>query len=148
MRPDDSITQLIEGIKAGDYSPDLPDRNGLWRLLSVTTSREAVDRFRHEQRQKRRFQGESSTLDNDSHAGTHRMDRICGPDPTPELAAMLVEDCERLLRPLEPDLRTMAVCRLEGRTNREIARRRRCSLSTVERRMQLIRKKWGWELPS
>jgi len=186
MQPDDSITQLIEKIKAGDEeaahvlwnrcfpqlvrlahgkladrgtrmadeedvairvldsfiravagdcSPDLRDRSGLWRLLSVTTFREAVDRIRDEQRQKPRVQGESCTLDNGSQAGTHPMDRICGRDPTPGLAAMLGESCERLLGRLEPDLRTMVVRRLEGRTNREIARPCSCSLPTGERHM-------------
>ena len=147
---DVALSALYSFIRAAakDRFPDLRDRNGLWRLLSVMTFRKVVDRIRHEQRQKRRVQGESAMLDNGSQPDTHPMDRICGPDPTPELAALFAEDYERLLGLLEPDLRKMAVYKLEGHTNREIAQRCGCSLPTVERRMQLIRKKWGRELPS
>jgi DNA-directed RNA polymerase specialized sigma24 family protein len=131
---------------ADDHFPEVRDRNDLWRLLSVMTFRKTVDRIRHEQRQKRQAQGESAIINEGFQSGIRPMDRVCAPDPTPELAATLAEDCQRLLGLLEGDLQTMAVCKLEGYTNREIAEQCGCSVSTVERRLHLIRKKWRREL--
>ena len=133
---------------AEDRFADLHDRDGLWRLLSVMTYRKAVDLIRHEDRQKRRVLGESAILDDGSESQACPMDQLPGPDPTPELAAELAEACERLLGMLPPDLQAIAIWRLEGRTNREIAERCGCSVPTVERRLHLIRKKWEQEKPS
>ena len=47
----------------------------------------------------------------------------------------------------DADLRALAIAKMEGYTNQEIAERLDCSLRTVERRLHLIRKKWGRELP-
>lgn len=63
----------------------------------------------------------------------------------PELAALMAEECRRLLvrldrRLQDPGLRALAVDNLIGYTNHEIARRRGCSVRTVERQLKLIRK--------
>ncbi len=117
-------------------------------MLSVMTYRKVVDRIRYDERQKRRVEGESAIGNNDSQAGPHPMDRTCGDDPTPELAVMLAEDCQRLLGLLEPDLQHLALRKMEGYRNREIADQCACAVPTIERRLRLIRKKWGRELPS
>ncbi|MHC4405382.1 MAG: RNA polymerase sigma factor, partial [Planctomycetota bacterium] len=52
------------------------------------------------------------------------------------------ENCQRLLDCLTPDLQTLALSKLEGYTNREIADQLDCSTPTIERRLKLIRKKW------
>ena len=133
---------------ADDRFPDLLDRDGLWRLLSVMTYRKAVDLIRHEDRQKRRVLGESVILEDGSGSQGCPMDQLPGPDPTPELAAELAEACERRLGLLNADLQAIAIWKLEGRTNREIAERCGCSVPTVERSLHLIRKKWKLEKPS
>ena len=66
------------------------------------------------------------------------------PSP-PELAVLMAEECRRFLvrldlRLKDPDLRALAVDNMIGYTDREIARRRGCSVRTVERRLKLIRK--------
>lgn len=142
-----SVLDSFIRAAADERFPDLRDRIGLWRLLSVMTFRKAVDRIRHEQRQKRRVQGESAILGNGSEDGAHPLDRIPGPDPTPDLPDELGEECQRLLGLLDPDLRAIAVSKLEGCTNREIARHCGCSVPTIERRLRRIRKKWERELP-
>lgn len=54
---------------------------------------------------------------------------------------MLAEEVETLLARLKtPVLRQVAVWKLEGYTNAEIADRQACSLPTVERRLAMIRK--------
>jgi DNA-directed RNA polymerase specialized sigma24 family protein len=54
---------------------------------------------------------------------------------------LLAEELESLLARLrEPALRQVAMWKLEGYTNAEIAQRQGCSLPTVERRLALIRR--------
>jgi DNA-directed RNA polymerase specialized sigma24 family protein len=61
---------------------------------------------------------------------------------------MMVEERQRLLELLDdPDLEALAVAKMEGYTNEEIAERFGCSVRTVERRLRLIRKKWQQEEP-
>ena len=60
-------------------------------------------------------------------------------EPSPELAAILADECRRLFDALpEPSLREAARMRLEGYTDREIAAVQNCGLSTVERRLRTI----------
>ncbi len=42
-----------------------------------------------------------------------------------------------------PTLRSIAVLRMEGYSNDEIASRNDCSISTVERKLRLIRREWS-----
>ena len=64
-------------------------------------------------------------------------------DPTPAVAAVLNEALEQRLRDLpEPDLRQVALMKLEGYTNHEIAEALKCGERSVERKLNLIRKRW------
>jgi hypothetical protein len=65
--------------------------------------------------------------------------------PTPEEAAAVAEETERRLAQLPADLRRIALWKLEGYTNAEIAARpeMRCAERTVERKLRLIRETWG-----
>ena len=61
-------------------------------------------------------------------------------EPTPELAAQVVEECRRRLRGLADDnLRAAAVDKMEGYDNAEIAQRQGCTTSTIERKLAPIR---------
>ena len=67
------------------------------------------------------------------------------PEPTPEFVAMVEEEWERLLSMLDrggPDLRQLALLKLENLTHEEIAGRLACGLRTVERKLRLIRSLW------
>jgi DNA-binding NarL/FixJ family response regulator len=56
----------------------------------------------------------------------------------------VAEECEHLLARLaDPRLRRVAEWKMEGYTNSEIARELGCVESTVERKLQLIRRIWG-----
>ena len=65
-----------------------------------------------------------------------------GDDLSPELAAMMAEECHRLFDRLTPDLQALALAKMEGSSNEEIARRLGCSVRTVERRLHLVRTMW------
>ena len=67
-------------------------------------------------------------------------------EPTPDEAVEVAEECERLLNQLkDPKLRQVALWKLEGYTNEEIAKSLGCVLRTVERKLQAIREIWEKE---
>ena len=124
--------------------PDLKDRDGLWALLVVITVRKSADQVKHQQRVKEgggKVHGDSALRAADGNSGAGGFDALEGDDPTPEEAAILAEEVENLLGRLrDPRLRQVAVWKLEGYTNAEIAQRQACSLPTVERRLVIIRR--------
>jgi DNA-directed RNA polymerase specialized sigma24 family protein len=67
---------------------------------------------------------------------------IVGTEPSPELAVMVAENCERLLDMLDASQRRIALLKLEGHSNAEIAQRLDCGVRTVERRLELTRRVW------
>jgi DNA-directed RNA polymerase specialized sigma24 family protein len=121
--------------------PQLHDRNNLWRLLAVITARKAGRLLRDEARQKRG--GAVSTTGDDQAA---LLERVFSREPSPELAAQVTEEYERLLALLGDDvLRLVAVWRMEGHSVEEIGDKIRCSPRSVKRKLQLIRSLWEQE---
>jgi len=126
--------------------PELKDRDNLWALFARITIYKVADLLERNLALKRgggQVRGDSALAygaDNDSGAG---FDGIEGSDLTPSLAAMLADEVEHSLKRLEdpsdPDLRKIAVWKMEGDTNAEIAGKLGCSVPTVERRLRLIR---------
>jgi DNA-directed RNA polymerase specialized sigma24 family protein len=127
--------------------PQLDDRNNLWQLLVVITVRKAVDLRERETRQKRgggKVAGESA-LDHliGLEEGGAGIDQVVGAEPTPQLDAQVADEVQRLLGLLPTDeVRSVALSKLEGYTNAEIADRLGCAEATVERRLNLIRSLW------
>lgn len=123
---------------------DLSGRDDLWRLLVTMTVRKAANRVKHECRQKRgggRVVGEAALGGTDPVSDPFA--RIVGREPSPELAAMMVDECRRLLGSLRDDsLRRVALLKMEGYDNEEIATRLNCGLRTVERKLGAIRATW------
>ena len=121
--------------------PDLFDRDDLWRLLVVITSRKASSESRRRNRQKRgagMVRNESAFDDEDE-----LLARAVGVEPTPESAAIVVEQYQRLLDLLGDDtLRKVAVWRMEGFQSDEIAEKHGCARRTVARQLALIRTIW------
>ncbi len=136
---------LCRGAAKGQF-PRLSDRHNLWALLMVLTARKLCDYQAQEQAQKRGGGRVAafSELDERSRRAA-AIDAVLSREPTPEVAALFVEGCERLLRRLEGDLRTIALGKMEGRSNRELATQLNCGLRTIERRLELIRRIWTEE---
>ena len=63
-------------------------------------------------------------------------------EPDPAEAAALAESVERLLGKLDPALRVIAVWKMEGDSNRDIAEKLAISVETVYRKLKLIRAVW------
>jgi DNA-directed RNA polymerase specialized sigma24 family protein len=83
-----------------------------------------MDQKKHERRQRRRGSGESALGAKVDASGETGLAAVIGNEPAPEFAVAFVEETRRLLKCLEDDeLREVAICRLEGYTNVEIAAR-------------------------
>jgi len=132
-------------VEQGKF-PRLDDRTDLLRLLVVITSRKAVKQRAAAVCRKRgggRVWGESAFLTPDADEEEAGIQAIAAQEPTPELAAEFKEEFERLLNCLDDDsLRDLALLKLQGFSNEEIAGRLDCSLRTVERRLRGIRAIW------
>lgn len=114
------------------------DRNELWALLGVITVRKAHNQVRREAATRR---GRDLVLDENA------LGRPGGPpaldsQPAPPQVAEVDLTSEELLAQLDEDLRTIAVLRLLGYKNREIAAELGCTERKVERKLQLIRVAW------
>jgi DNA-directed RNA polymerase specialized sigma24 family protein len=121
----------------------LDDRVDLWQILALITVRKAGSLRRYEGRESR-GRGRIRSLTELSREG---LEVIPGGEPTPELAAQLAEEYQRLMEELgDSRLRRVATLKLEGYTNNEIAARLGCVTSTIERKLALIRGKWAREL--
>ena len=142
-----AFANFCRAAEAGRF-PRLADRHDLWRLLVTLTERKAYNLVRDERRQKRgggAVLGEAGLLrpDDSSPAG---LDQFAGREPTPEFAAEVAEASRLLLGRLgNADLQAIAVWKMEGDTVPQIAARLGCALSTVERRLRLIRQIWESE---
>jgi RNA polymerase sigma factor (sigma-70 family) len=123
--------------------PELHDRNNLWRVLAVITANKARNLLRDEGRQKRGGPGGAAADDRSA-----LLEQVLSREPSPELAAQVTEEYERLLRLLDDDeLRRVAVWRMEGHTVEEIAARAGCAPRSVKRKLQSIRILWEHEGP-
>ena len=136
---------FCQGAARGRF-PRLDDRDNLWRLLVTITARKALDQVRRQARQKR---GGGRVLVGSAQAGGEDdtdgagLDQVVGQEPTPQFAAMVADECRRLLAALDDEtLRQVALLRMEGYSDEEIAARVDCSLRTVSRKLALIRKAW------
>lgn len=145
-----AFDSLCRGARKGNF-PMLCDRDNLWPLLVTIATRKAVDHIQHERRKKRgagQVQGESGVTEGQTSTGQWGIQQVIGNEPTPELAAMVVEEYERLIGRLEDEkLRIVAQFKLEGYTTKEIAARLRCSPRTVTRKLWVIRTIWSEEGP-
>src|SRR4051812_17475006 len=139
-----AFDSFCRGAVRGRF-PRLDDRGDLWRLLVTITARKAMD---HVQRERCRRRGGGRVIDEarvdaaDPKAGRW-LEQIVGREPSPDFVAQVVDECRRLLEGLgDEGLRTVALLRMEGYSNVEVAERLGCGLRSVERKLERIRKRW------
>jgi RNA polymerase sigma factor (sigma-70 family) len=125
---------------------DLADRDELWRLLVTITLRKARNTARDHHRERRdiaRERTQSAQADDNSSCPGWALEQMDASAPSPAEAAVLNEALERRLASLDDaELRQIALWRLEGFANREIADRLDCTERSVERRLERIRSRW------
>jgi DNA-directed RNA polymerase specialized sigma24 family protein len=134
-------------IRQGRGDFHLADRNELWRLLVTITLRKARNIAKAQRRDKRDVEREQAAVTDagcDSKCASWELEQMDAAGPSPAEAALLNEALERRLESLaDSGLRQIAIWRLEGYTNHEIADRLDCTERSVERKLERIRSKWS-----
>jgi DNA-directed RNA polymerase specialized sigma24 family protein len=146
-----AFDQFCRAAQQGRF-PRLEDRSDLWEVLAMLTERKALDHRRRERRLKRgggKVRDEASlecgAKDSDGEVG---LAALASNEPTPEFAALVAEEYRLLLNQLADDkLQAVAVAKMEGHSNDDLAKQLRCSVSTVERKLKLIRRIWNRRAP-
>jgi DNA-directed RNA polymerase specialized sigma24 family protein len=140
-----AFDSFVRAAEAGRF-PRLDDRDDLWQVLLVVTSRKAADLIQAENRLKRGG-GKVIPVSAATPPGSEESELpVAGDEPDPAEAAAMAEGFDRMLRVLDSDqLRQIALWKLEGYSNAEIARLINKSDATVERKLKLIRELWEAE---
>jgi DNA-directed RNA polymerase specialized sigma24 family protein len=143
-----AFASFCEGAEKGRF-PKLTDRDSLWNLLFAIVVHKAGHLVRYEQAQKRgggQVVGEDALEDLLASDNARGIDRVVGNEPSPEIVVELTDQWQRLLHRLGDDtLRQVAIYKMEGYTNDEIADKLDCSEVTIRRKLDAIRRIWAWE---
>jgi DNA-directed RNA polymerase specialized sigma24 family protein len=130
---------------AGGRFPQITNRDDFWRLLVVITARKACDQIQRQRAAKRgggRVVGEGD-LGRDGSGPDNVLDQFIGREPSPEMAAMVVDEYQRLRFRLGDDsLRLVLDLSLQGYRREEIAARIDRTVKTVARKQDVIRRVW------
>jgi DNA-directed RNA polymerase specialized sigma24 family protein len=135
-----AFERFLDGVRQGRF-PQLNDRDDLWAVLLTLTRHAARDQVRDQARQKRgggEVRGDSAWQTADGQ----RLEPA-GDEPGPDELADFQEQLERLLEGLgDEGLRRIALGKLAGHTNGELAVLLACAEVTIERRLRVIRRTW------
>jgi len=140
---------FFHGVEESRF-PQLEDRDDLWQVLVMLTDRKTVDHRRRELAAKRggdAVRGESAFA-NRQAAESHQpgLSQVIDGGPSPEFAAQFAEQFEQLLASLADEtLRRIALAKMEGYTNAELARDLSLNVRSIERKLRLIRRTWQQE---
>jgi len=134
-----AFDSFVRAAEQGRF-PRLDDRDDLWQVLLMVTSRKAADLIQSENRLKR---GGGKVVPVSAAVPEGDDPAVAAPGPDPAEAAAMAEGFDHMLRVLGDDqLRRIAVWKLEGFSNAEIAGQLGKSDATVERKLKLIRELW------
>jgi DNA-directed RNA polymerase specialized sigma24 family protein len=126
--------------RAGQFVLD--HRNDVWNLLGVMTVRKARMAIRREMADKR---GGGQIINEADPSSPEGSPPVLDAVSTSQLGPEFDLHAEEMLAGLPDALRTVAVLRLMGHTNPEIATQLDWTLRKVERKLQLIRLRWEKE---
>ncbi len=138
-----AFASLFRGLEAERFKR-LNDRDDLWQVLVMLTARKAVNQRKRELAQKRgggNVRGESVFADGDGDSPAGIAEFLA--EQTPVFTAEMEEECQRLFDLLDDELQQIALWRLEGYTNKEIADMTGHILTWVERKFRIIRRRWS-----
>ena len=119
--------------QAGKF-PKLEDRDDLWKVLMTIALRKS---FRTRKKASRQAASDPQIL----------AAELITESPDPDAAAVITDEFRRLFGKLEdPVLSGIALMKLEGLTNPQIAKSLDLSVATIERKLQVIRHLWADEI--
>ena len=123
---------FCDAIAQGAF-PRLTDERELWAVLSTLTARHCSNQLRRGRAQKR-DRGRETTVTTAAEIESHAH--------SPSESLELQEQAELLLAELPESLREIALLKLDGYTNQEVAVELGCVQRTVERKLAAIRGIW------
>ncbi|WP_197454147.1 ECF-type sigma factor [Stieleria varia] len=122
--------------------PEIDNRTDLWHMLLAWTRHDIIDHVRRDQRIKRgsgKVRGDS-VFDRDGV----RLESLLSHNASPDILLEMEEQYQRLLNRLpDPVLRTIALEKMNGTTNVELANHLGIAVRTIERKLDLIRRHWS-----
>ncbi len=143
-----AFDSFCHAVTVGRF-PRLDDRDDLWQVLFLITTRKAIDLVR---RVTNPTNGggnvvHASAVNEGDGSGVNLLADAVSMEPLPEEVAEVTEACGRLLGLLgdKGKLRSVAIWKMEGYTNAEIAEKLDKSMPTVERKLARIRTIWKRE---
>lgn len=139
-----AMNSFFDGLSRRRFA-DLTNRDNLWRLLLTITLRKLAARRRRDLAAKRgggAAQGESAVHPPKAGESGRGFDVVADAGLAPGDAVLFQESCQALLGRLDDVSKRIALRKLEGYSNAEIAAELRCAERTVERKIQRIRASW------
>jgi RNA polymerase sigma factor (sigma-70 family) len=141
-----AIHDLCAGAAQGRFER-LSDRVDLWQLLVAITVKKALIQRRRHGRLKRGgnqvIRGQTAAENVGDDDQDNALAQVLSKEPDPESAAIIQDQFQKLLDSLsDPTLRQIALWRMDGLSNAEIAQKMECVVRTVERKIERIRLTW------
>ena len=140
------MKSFFHGVAAERF-PRLEDVRDLWQILGMLTRQKLAKHIRRASAQKRgsgTVRGDSFFTNENGHDGKQGLDSLHGNDRDAYEQLTQLETMDGYLRMLPDDvLRAIALLKLDGYDNNEIARFQDISVRTVERKLQWIRECWS-----
>lgn len=131
---------LCRGLADGRI--EAANRDALWGLLSVITSRKVAAQRRYLNRQKRgggAVRGESGF----AALGDTGINGVNDNQQTPHVLAEVSESCSQLFDAIPDEtMKHIVLLKFQGATNGEVAKELNCTRRTIERKLERIRRIW------
>ena len=128
---------LCRGLADGRLEAE--NRDALWGLLAVITSRKIAAQRRYLNRQKRG----GGAVRGESGFGDAGLQEIGGDHQTPDAQAEVTESCSLLLDALPDEtLKKIVLLKFQGAMNGDVADEMNCTVRTVRRKLEAIRRIW------
>jgi len=144
-----AFESFFRGVDGGKF-PKLDDSTDLWRLLATITTRKAVDQVHFQNRQKRgggKVRGESVFANAGPDGEAFGFEQFASADRTPEMEEAMTAECQRLFEKLgDEELVSLALLKLEGYSNVEIAVKKGVARRTIQRKLAQIQELWSEEI--
>lgn len=131
---------LCRGLADGRI--EAQNRDALWGLLAVITSRKISAQRRYSNRQKR---GGGTDRGDSGFAefGDAGINEVDGNQTTPDVLAEISESCDQLLDALPDEtMKKIVLLKFKGDTNKDVAHELKCTERTIERKLERTRRIW------
>lgn len=140
-----AVNACFKALQENRY-PKIKNRDDLWKLLSKIAERKAIDQIRKTNKGVDGIRANISfmVVSGKSSIFDGLQEWPCN-EPTPEFAAEIAENLNRLLGVLDERLRNIALLKMQGFTNCEIGEKIGRSIPSVERYLRMIRETWTHE---